>query len=167
MEQEIASTAAFILAAADHTNPYYHNVPEKFKFPAVYFPSPEITTGGETFRTYRMEFAWYITFHHSTSEGAYELAHAALSAIMGHRCLIPLLNKDGSKAGGYLRIDTASVKGLDAGVFQLALTFVSRRPYFAEVGETVNKFFASLHAKSTEPGESVADYPALFATPKN
>ena len=151
MEQEIASIIKFILGSANNPNPYYNSVPEKFETPAAYFPPPEISTGGETFRTFRMEFAWYIQFFHSTSEGAYELAHAALSAIMGHRCLIPLLNEDGSNAGGYLRIDTASIKGLDAGVFQLYLTFVSRRPYNAEAAETVTKYFAQLHTKSTEP----------------
>lgn len=154
LEQEIASAIRFILDAASNPNPYYYSVPEKFTTPAVYFPSLEITTGGETFLTYRMEFAWYITFHHQTTEDAYALAHAALSAIMGRRCLIPLIAKDGQKAGGYLRVDPPSIKKVDTGVYQLALTFVSRRPYDAEQAAAVSTgYIMDLYMKSAEAAQ--------------
>lgn len=148
LEQEIASAIRFILDAAGGPKPYYHSVPESFTTPAVYFPSPEITTGGETFVTYRMEFAWYITFHHQTTEGAYALAHAALSAIMGCRCLIPLIAEGGERAGGYLRVDPPSIKEVDVGVYQLALTFVSRRPYDAEAANSASGYIVDLFVKS-------------------
>ena len=149
IEQEMASVIHFILDAAGKPNPYYYSVPEKFTPPAVYFPSPEITTGGETFLTYRMEFAWYITFHHQTTEDAYELAHAALSAIMGRRCLIPLITEDGQKAGGYLRVDPPAIKQVDTGVYQFALTFVSRRPYDVQQAAAVSTgYIMDLYMKS-------------------
>ena len=56
IEQELASIIKFVLDATDDPAPYYHNIPEDFFVPAVYFPTPEITTGGETFLTYRMEY---------------------------------------------------------------------------------------------------------------
>lgn len=150
LEQEIASVIRFILDAAGNPNPYYHSVPESFVTPAVYFPSPEIDTGGETFLTYRMVFSWYITFHHQTTEGAYALAHAALSAIMGHRYLIPLIAESGEKAGGYLRVDPPSIKEVAVGVYQLALTFVSRRPYDARQAAAVSSgYIMELYMKSS------------------
>lgn len=148
IEQEIASIIRFVLDAAGTPNPYYHAVPEQFTFPAAYFPSPEITTGGETFLTYRLEFAWYITFHDKTSEGAYALAHKALNAIMRGRCLIPLIDISGEKAVGFLRIDSASIKPLDTGAYQLSLTFVSRRPYDAEEAKLAVGYVIDLFAKS-------------------
>lgn len=149
LEQEIASVIHFILDAAGKPNPYYHSVPESFETPAVYFPSPEIDTGGETLLTYRMVFSWYITFHHQTTEDAYALAHAALSAIMGHRCLVPLIAEGGEKAGGYLRVDPPSIKQVDTGVYQLALTFVSRRPYDVQQAAAVSTgYIMDLYMKS-------------------
>lgn len=156
LEQEIASIIRFVLDAAGNPNPYYHAVPEQFSFPAAYFPSPEITTGGETFLTYRLEFSWYITFHDTTSEGAYALAHDALSAIMRKRSIIPLLSPTGEKAGGYVRIDTALIKPVDTGVYQLAITFVSRRPYDAESAANVaSSYVMNFFTKSntTAPSE--------------
>lgn len=148
IEQEIASIMRFLLGAAGNPHPYYYSVPEKFTTPAVYFPSPEITTGGETFRTYRMEFAWFITFHESTTEAAYALAHKALSAVMRSRMLVPLIAEDGSTAGGYVRITSTSIKPVDTGVCQLYITFVSRRPYDAAEAEAAHNFVLNMFPKS-------------------
>lgn len=154
LEQEIASIIHFLLDATGKPNPYYHAVPEQFTFPAAYFPSPEITGGGETFLTYRLEFSWYITFHDETSEGAYALAHNALSAIMRKRSVIPLILPTGEKAGGYVRIDTALAKQVDIGVYQLELTFVSRRPYDAEASSIASGYVMNLFMKSNTPAPS-------------
>ena len=154
IEQEIASIMHFLLDAAGNPNPYYYSVPEQFKTPAVHFPSPEITTGGETFRTYRMEFAWFITFHDETTEAAYALAHKALTAIMRSRMLLPLIAEDGTKDKGYVRIVTASAKPVDVGVCQLYITFVSRRPYDAEAAASAENFVLNLFSKSSGPASS-------------
>lgn len=132
LEQEIASIIKFVLDNAGNPSPYYWNVEENFTVPAIYFPTPEIVTGGETFSTYRMEYAWYIKAFHRTSEGAYAMAFDALRAIKGRRNLIPLISETGEKAGGGVRIDDPQLKVLDDGAAQLALTWVSRRPYDAE-----------------------------------
>lgn len=175
LEQEIASVIRFVLDAAGNPNPYYYSVPESFETPAVYFPSPEITTGGETFLTYRMEFAWYITFHGKTSEDAYALAHAALSAIMDHRCVVPLIAEDGSFTGHGLRINSASIKPADTGVYQLALTFVSRRPYANDLAQKVmnykvigwsNPDIYQTHLISSTVESAVENYLQHYPTPE-
>ena len=60
LEQEVASVMAFALHKAGDPHPYYWDVPEDFKRPAMYFPQPEIDTGGDTLGTYASEYAWYI-----------------------------------------------------------------------------------------------------------
>lgn len=135
LEQELASIMKFTLDRADNPSPYYYEVPQHFSVPAVYFPTPEITTGGETFRTYSMEYAWYIKLFHKSSNGAYSLGLAVLTAIKSNRNLIPLITVTGEKAEGNIRLDDPKLKVLDNGAAQLTLSWTSRRPYNTE--ETV------------------------------
>ena len=129
LEQEIASIMAFALHYADSPSPYYYDVPENFKYPAMYFPQPEIDTGGETFRTYAFRYSWYIKIFHKTTEDAFALAWKVLTALKQKRNLVPLINEDGDKAGGGLRMDDPAAKIVDTGVAQLMLSWTSRRPY--------------------------------------
>lgn len=138
LEQEIASIMAFALHYAGNPSPYYYDVPENFQYPAMYFPQPEIDTGGETFRTYAMRYSWYINVFHKTTEDAFALAWNVLTALKKKRNLVPLINEDGNKAGGSLRLDDPSAKVIDTGVAQLTLTWTSRRPYdFEDVQKMV------------------------------
>ena len=67
LEQEIASAIKFILESAGRPTPYYHNVPQGFLVPAVYFPPPEIISAGDTLLTYSLEYSWYVKFFHRTT----------------------------------------------------------------------------------------------------
>uniref|UniRef100_A0AAU8AXG9 Uncharacterized protein n=1 Tax=Dulem virus 37 TaxID=3145755 RepID=A0AAU8AXG9_9CAUD len=129
LEQEIASIMAFATYHAGNPSPYYYNVPESFKFPAIYFPQPEIDTGGETFRTYNMRYAWYVNLFDRTTEDAHEKAWNILTALKRNRNLVPLINEDGNETGEKLRLDDPSLKSIDEGVVQITLTWTSRRPY--------------------------------------
>ena len=70
LEQEIASIMKYVIDRAGKPAPYYWEVPAHFAVPSAYFPMPEIDTGGETFLTYYMDYAWYIKIFHRTKEGA-------------------------------------------------------------------------------------------------
>ena len=140
IEQELASIIKFVLDATDDPAPYYHNIPEDFFVPAVYFPTPEITTGGETFLTYRMEYDWCIHFIHSTTEDAHVMALKAITAIKESRNLIPLIDMDGKKTGDGIRINDPSLRVADMGVVKLMIRFVSRRPYAKAEGNTAKEF---------------------------
>ncbi|MCX4265958.1 MAG: hypothetical protein OSJ64_03975, partial [Firmicutes bacterium] len=59
LEQELASIMKYLLDTADNPSPYYWQVPQNFVVPAIYFPIPEIVSGGETFLTYKLDYAWY------------------------------------------------------------------------------------------------------------
>lgn len=129
LEQEIASIMAFALTKAGNPKPFYWDVPERFEFPAMYFPQPEINTRGETFRTYAMEYVWYINVLCETTEDAHAKAWEVLSALKRARNLVPLIEQDGSESGSHLRLDDPSLKTVDSGVVQLGLSWTSRRPY--------------------------------------
>lgn len=129
LEQEVASVMSFALESAGHPHPYYWNVPESFEYPAIYFPQPEITTGGDTFGTYASEYAWYINFFAETTEEAHEIALATLTALKRARNYVPLLNEDGTETGKKLRLKDPSLKRVDTGAVQLTIEWTSRRAY--------------------------------------
>ena len=129
LEQEIASIMKFALTQAGNPSPYYYNVPEKFVFPAMFFPQPEIRTRGETFHTYAMEYAWYINVLCETTEEAHAKAWDVLTALKQARNCVPLIDTDGEPTGEKLRLDDPSVRPVDTGVVQLTIAWKSRRPY--------------------------------------
>lgn len=130
IEQEVASIVTYVLDHTGNPFPYYYSIPEDFRYPAVYFPSPEFVTDGETFLTYGMEFVIYSKFFALTSEDAYDLALAGATAIRADRNLIPLIGEDGEPVRrGWIRIHDPSVKVIDSGAAQLTLSWRSRRPY--------------------------------------
>lgn len=129
LEQEIASLIKFILDSAGNPAPYYNEVKENFVVPSIYFPSPEIDSDGETFNTYRLGYDWRIKFFHKTTEDAHAMALTVLTALKGARNCVPLIDYEGNPTNENLRIDDPSIKKLDSGVYQLYVSFDSRRPY--------------------------------------
>ncbi len=147
MEQELASIEKFVLEAAGSPQPYYWNMPEGFAYPAIYFPVPEITSGGETFSTYNLLYRWYIVCFASTREDAYDLAFAALTSIRASRNLIPLVDEDGELTGKGLRLYDPTCKVIDDCAAQLAISFTSRRPYNRETVEKTVTFHTTITPK--------------------
>lgn len=157
IEQEMASIIKFILDNANNPSPYYYNVPQNFVVPAVYFPVPEIVTGGETFLTYNMDYSWYIVFFHKTTQGAYVLAHQTLSAIRAAKNLIPIIKSDGNiDDNNWVRVNDPTIKEVDSGAVQLAVSWRSRRPYnsASEDITQAQSFNVGVYMKS---GKSISD----------
>lgn len=140
LEQELASIMKYTLDAVGNPAPYYYRVPQHFMVPAVYFPLPEIASGGETFLTYNLDYAWYIKFFHKSSPLAFAMGQKVLAAIKGRRNLVPLIKPNGERAAGAVRLADPKLKELDDGVAQLALNWRSRRPYNAEVAQKMQHF---------------------------
>lgn len=153
LEQEIASVMAFALHYAGNPSPYYYEVPENFQYPAMYFPQPEIKTGGETFLTYAMRYEWYINVFCATTEDAFELAWKVLTALKQKRNLVPLLNEDGSRAEESLRLNDPSVEVVESGVAQLTLSWTSRRPYDREEVQKMIVWEAESYLKTDNAAE--------------
>lgn len=130
LEQEIASIMKFVIDQAGGPAPYYWDVPAHFVVPSVYFPMPEIETGGETFSTYNLDYAWFIKIFHRTKEEAYAIGYAVVSGIRAARNLIPLIEEGGSEIeGSWVRVNDPKLKILDDGAAQLSIDWRSRRPY--------------------------------------
>lgn len=130
IEQEMASIIKFVLDNAGDPAPYYWNLSQNFAIPAVYFPTPELDSGGETFLTYNIDYVWYIKLFNKTEQGAYALGSAVVMAIRAARNLIPLIEQDGSEAKeSWLRLNDPKLKVVEDGAAQLTISWRSRRPY--------------------------------------
>lgn len=147
MEQEVGSTANFILKAVGNgVQPYYRNLPESFRYPAVYFPVPEVTTKADTFDNYRSDYSLYVTFFHSSKQEAYELALTALTAIKQKRNLVPLLDSSGKQIGKRsLRLGDPEIRCTAENTAILVVRFTTRKPYVDAKGTksvsiNVNKY---------------------------
>lgn len=140
LEQEIASIIKFLLDKAENPSPYYHSVPKGFVVPAAYFPTPEITTGGDTLSTYSMSYTWFVLFFHKSSQEAYNIGLQVITEIRGKRNLIPLIDTKGREMKHFLRVDDPRLKVLDNGAAQLQIDWTSRRPYNSEQSEKMRNF---------------------------
>ena len=149
MEQELASIAKFILTAVGNgVQPYYRNLPEGFRYPAVYFPVPEITTGGDTFSTYRADYIWFVTFIHGSNQDAYKLASTALNTIQQNRRLVPLLSESGSQADKrYVRLHDPSLRMTAENTAVLVIEFTSRRTYTDKRGNMMTSYDLNKYIK--------------------
>ena len=149
MEQEVGSTARYILTAVGNSvHPYYRNLPESFQYPAVYFPVPEVSTRNATFDTYFSDYILSVTFFHSSKQEAYELALTALTAIKQHRNLVPLLDSTGKQIGNrYLRLDNPKIHCTSENTATLVIQFTTRKPYTDNRGRNVTSFYTNRYLK--------------------
>ena len=134
MEQEMASIIKFVLTAAGNPAPYYYSVPKDFVIPAMYFPTPEITSDGETFVTYGLDYAWYISVFAATSRAANTMGALVLNAIRAARNLVPLIDQTGKDTSQGVRLRDPEMVTIDEGIVQIKIRWRTRRPYhFADV----------------------------------
>lgn len=141
LEKEVASIIKFILDSAGNPTPYYHNMPESFAVPSVYFPSPEISFEPDTFSTYGADYMMFANFFHCSTELAYELALPVFHSINAARKLIPLIDINGKNTGYYARIKDIQLKKADECAYQLQVNWVSRRPYNCEEAQLIQNFY--------------------------
>lgn len=151
LEQETASIIKFVIENAENSYVYYCNVPQNFMIPAVYFPTPEIITGGETFLTYYIDFTWHINFFHKTAQLAFMLGQKVLAAIKQQKNLIPLISENGSVIENrWIRVNDPSVEVIENGAAQLTITWKSCRPYKEIEIQKAQSFYIDMAIKSEE-----------------
>lgn len=171
LEQEMASIMKYVIDRAGKPAPYYWEVPAHFVVPSAYFPMPEIDTGGETFLTYYMDYAWYIKLFHRKKEEAYQLGHAVLTAIRAARNLIPMIAEDGSEIEeSWVRVNDPKLKMLDDGAAQLTINWRSRKPYndTAVGAQRSQTFYVDVFMKSgKEISDAYAEALERYAVPLN
>ena len=148
LDREIASAMRFLIDATNSPNPYYYNIPESFLTPAIFFPQPEITTRGDTLRTYALEFSWFVKFFDKDTQSAHLLAFAALTALQYKMCVVPLIDEAGGLTGRGFRMNDPAIRVVDAGAVQLTLRWDSARPYFEEPVEKMMVYHTNKWVKS-------------------
>lgn len=141
LEKETASVIKFVLKASGVAKPYYHNMPENFVVPSVYFPRPDVISGNDTFSTYRTEYTIFINFFHSSTELAYELALPVLHKINAVRRIVPIFDENEKNTGKFVRITNAELKKVDECAYQLQIDWVCRRPYDRDEAQLVQNFY--------------------------
>ena len=141
LEKEIAGIMHFVLDAAGNPAPYYHNVPESFAVPSVFFPSPEIEFQPDTLSSYSEVYTMFVKFFHSSTEMAYELALPVFHGINAVRGKIPLYDVSGKKTGEIIRIKNTHLKKADECAYQLQIDWVSRIPYTHDEAQLVRNFY--------------------------
>ncbi len=129
LEQDLASIMRFLTEKSGSPAPYYNNVPEQFRIPAVYFPRPEIGSSGDTLNTYALDFSLFVKFFHRTKEDAYELGYTALNALLERRNRIPLIDESGKPTGKYIRIRDPTLRAVDESAVQLQIDWTARKPF--------------------------------------
>lgn len=150
-EQELSSIISFVQDNAGHPNSYYWDIPQEFLRPAMYFPQPEIDTGGDTLGTYASEYAWYINVFADTTEEAHGIARRVLTALKRAKNYVPLLNEDGTESGKKLRLKDPGLKRGDTGVAQLKIEWTSRRSYADDEPPKVNITHITFSKKEESP----------------
>lgn len=151
LEQEIASAIRFILDSTNGPTPYYHNVPQGFLVPAVYFPPPEILSAGDTLLTYSLEYSWYVKFFHEDTQKAQALAFAALTALQGRKNVVPLIDENGAPTGRGFRMLDPLLKPLENAA-QLTLMWKSPRPYNVGASQKMMTYDLNMAAKDAYEG---------------
>lgn len=147
LEQEIASAIRFIIDSTGNPTPYYHNIPQDFLVPAVYFPPPEIVSAGDTLRTYSLEYSWYVKFFHKNTQGAEALAFAALTALQARKNVVPLIDEQGELTGRGFRMLDPELRPLENAA-QLTLMWRSPRPYNEDPAQKMMVYDLNMTAKS-------------------
>ncbi len=129
LEQEIASAIKFIHSACGSPTPYYWNVPQDFVVPSIYFPTPEITTFGDTLSSYRYEYMWHIKCFAKVTQDAHSMALSVVTAIREARNLVPLIDVNGNVDGKGFRLLDPSMRSIEDGVCQITIQWKSPRAY--------------------------------------
>lgn len=150
LEQEIASIIAAAQRVAGDIGYYYWNIPESFRYPAMFFPTPEIATNGDTFRSYASDYSWYIKVFSETTEQAHSIALSVLTALKEARNYVPLVDEEGQPTGKNLRLKDPSLKKLDDGAVELVIEWTSRRPYDRSTAEPLKMQNINIDIKPKE-----------------
>lgn len=152
LDQELASIIHTVLAAADNPTPLYHNVPEGFAVPSVFFPVPEQFGGSSSLSSYEISYMWFIKFFASESADAYSMASNVLEHIVSRRNAIPLYDTEGELIGKSMRIGYPRIRKIEDGVVQMQIEWNSIRPYYEETEPIkATSFDANISFKNNNP----------------
>ena len=141
IEKEYAGIIRTVLELTGNPAAYYHNIPENFIVPSVFFPVPEIETVPDTLDSYGAEYTVFAMFFGSTTENAYELGLPVYNGINAARKLVPLYENDGRYTGESLRIKEISFRKADECACQMQISWISRRICTRPEADLIENFY--------------------------
>jgi len=147
IERELASIIKYVLDKSEHTVPYYHEIPNGFCVPSVYFPVPEVETGNDTLSTYKLTYIWFIKFFHRNTKEAYQIASKVLKELKSGRNQIPVVNENGVVTSKFFYIKNPDIKTLDSGTVQLTVEWDSREIYTMEAVLKMQRYYIGKYVK--------------------
>ncbi len=128
LEQSLASIVRYLQNHTKfETDILFDEIPENFAVPTLYFQTPRSKSRKATLSAWETTFTMRCWFMCLSSQEAYLYAASARDSILLDNCVIPIMEKDGTLAGGGVRVSDLEVSNINAGVEQLTLSF---RDYF-------------------------------------
>lgn len=119
---------------------YTLSVPQDFKRPSMYFPTPTSFDSSDTVSTFLKTYTLNVNIFHDDSQQAYSAAERIADVVRAKRSVIPLINRDGHPEDGKLRISSIETRVGEMGVATIALQWDSRYNYERDPVPSVEDF---------------------------
>lgn len=152
LEQEMAGIAKAVLEAANNPTPYYNKILEDFIVPSIYFPPAEVSSSVFSLSSYCVSYLWFIKVFAIDKNEAFTMARVIMETILKKRCLVSLMNLDGSPTNESLRINTPSIKGLEGDAYQLTVEWDVVRRYEEEIAPKMQAYEVEGWGKREDEG---------------
>lgn len=109
--------------------PIFHNMPEQFPVPSIYFPNPEILSDRDTLSSFIFTYSLNAKVFSTSNEDAFLIASNIQRELAMHKWRVPILNQDGSETGEYITVKKPSVKKGDDLVAIISIAWDERCYY--------------------------------------
>ncbi|QIB26099.1 hypothetical protein [Caloranaerobacter azorensis] len=147
IEREIGSIAKYMYDVSGIKNIYFDEVPQDFKKPSLYFPTPMQIQRGDTVNSYAYMNSLFVKVFDEKTRDAYSKAATIVNSISKNRNLIPLVKEDGAQDNKGIRLRKVSIKKLDVGTIQIEVQWDSVFAYTEETYAKVQRFYFDMKEK--------------------
>lgn len=139
-EQEIAGIVRVILDSDSELNPYYNNIPEEFRTPAVFFPPAEVNISPYTLGSYCARYSWYVKFFADDKQKSQKYAFKAMEKILKKKKIITLLDQAGEQTNETIRLKDLQLSDLEEDAYQLTIEWELIRAYDQDAARKMQDF---------------------------
>ena len=110
-------------------SPIFHNLPEKFKVPSIFFPVQEITSDRDTLSSFKFTYLWNVKVFGTSTEEAFSIVSRIQRELASKKWRVPILNKDSSETGEYITLQRPSVREVNDLVVMISFSWDERCYY--------------------------------------
>lgn len=146
MELELGSIAVYCLGIKPMKD-YTRQLPQDFVRPSMYFPAPTTNLTPDFIGGYKHSAIINIKFFDVQTVDAVESAQTIADSISNNMLLVPMLNFDGTRGQGYVRIESVDVRAVDQGIGQLSIRWCSLYKYTEQTYTLVQHIISTMGVK--------------------